>query len=93
MFHNDVQEIHAVQFHLLTEGNIILQIAQIFIWSNLAENVENSRREFPLVPFPKYSSSSQISRQLERGEITLSSEAKAASVRQNESLIANPKLG
>ena len=40
-FHHDIQEVHAVELHLLTERLLIIQIGQIFIGSNLAQNVND----------------------------------------------------
>src|SRR5262245_33215772 len=35
--HHNVQKIHAVQFELVTEGHIVLEVAEIFIRSNIAK--------------------------------------------------------
>ncbi len=42
--HHDVEEIHAVQFHLLAEGDIVLERAQVLVGHNIVEDIQNLRR-------------------------------------------------
>ena len=44
-FHDDVQEVHAVEFHLFAECNAVVQVRQIFVGSNVGQDIE----EFPLL--------------------------------------------
>jgi len=40
-FHHNIEEVHTVQFHLLTERNSVIQVGEIFIWGDTLEDVDN----------------------------------------------------
>ena len=39
--HDDVQEVHAVQFQLVAERHVVLQIAEIFVGGDVRQNVQD----------------------------------------------------
>ena len=39
--HDDVQEVHAVEFQLLAERHVVLQIAEIFVGRDVRQDVED----------------------------------------------------
>jgi hypothetical protein len=45
-FHDDVEEIHGVQIDLITEGLIVFEIAQVFVWGDVGYDVDDGLARF-----------------------------------------------
>ena len=39
--HDDVEEVHAVELELLAERHVVLQLRQVFVGSDVAQDIEN----------------------------------------------------
>ena len=48
-FHHDVEEVHAVQFELVAERHVLLQLAEVLVGRDVGEDVETSCYGFALV--------------------------------------------
>src|SRR6202043_1117986 len=44
--HHDVQKVHAIEFHLLAQGNVVLQAAQILVRRDVRKYIQDGRANF-----------------------------------------------